>query len=144
MLGLIFRRSLVQLLGRVRKLRWGEKEAELAELAEVTREIEEAVNEAVKPLPADTEESDRQSRKRIERLLQYAAEYGFHIGRFTNASSFPKTRLEWNEDQPRLVPDVDAIGDILHYPTAEISLGRAIDEEIRNHRVYLGRARIRG
>ena len=45
LIGLVFRRPLTEILDRVRRLKWGEKEAEFAELAKATRDVQDAVAE---------------------------------------------------------------------------------------------------
>jgi hypothetical protein len=104
-LGLIFRRSLVGLLGRIRKLRWRESEAELAELAEATQGVQDAVEEAAKPLSQDAGEGERESRERIERLMRSAAAWGFAISKTTDASVLPEIHMSWHGDQPELYVD---------------------------------------
>lgn len=67
-LGLIFRRSLVGLLERVRKLRWGDREAELAE---ATKKAEEVVEKRARPLLEKADDPEQ-----VERLVQDAARWG--------------------------------------------------------------------
>ncbi|GAB3990182.1 hypothetical protein GCM10029978_117380 [Actinoallomurus acanthiterrae] len=101
-LGLIFRRSLTQLLGRVRRLKWKEGEAELAELAAATDDVELAVQEAAAPLPEDEEEREAAQRSRIERLMSDAASLGFHLAQRRPYGPAPQFRINWDGDHPVL------------------------------------------
>jgi hypothetical protein len=58
-LGLVFRGPLTSLMNRVRRVRWGEREAELAD----TADVQEAIEELAKPLP----ESGGRARARAAR-----------------------------------------------------------------------------
>jgi hypothetical protein len=105
-LGLIFRRSVVGLLGRVRRLRWRETEAELTELAEAKQGVQDAVAEAAKPLSGDAPEGEQQYRERIEELMRSSAVLGFRLGRFAYTSAMPEIEITWEDefsgDDPRI------------------------------------------
>jgi hypothetical protein len=101
-LGLIFRPSLVQLLGRVRRLKWGEKEAELAELAEAANDVQEAVAEAAAPLPDNAEQREAVQRERIERLMRDSAQWGFRIGQTSPDITDAEFVINWDGEQPLL------------------------------------------
>lgn len=101
-LGIIFRRSLGQLLSRVRRLKWGEGEAELAELAEATEDVQQAIEEVGKPLPEEESERDATYRARIERLVQDAAEWGIKLGALGWDTAAPILTIEWEGNQPHL------------------------------------------
>jgi hypothetical protein len=109
-LGLVFRRSLVGLLERVRKLRWGEREAELAELAEATQDVQDAVEEAAKPLPEGAGGGGRENRARMERLMRSAAQWGWSLGKSFDWPTMPGVHIGWSEDgQPSLHLEPEAI-----------------------------------
>ncbi|GLY80735.1 hypothetical protein Airi01_090020 [Actinoallomurus iriomotensis] len=105
-LGLVFRRPLTQLLGRVHKLRWGEKEAELTGLVEAASDVQEAVKAAASPLPQDGTESEHARRERIERLMRDAATWGFNLSAVLGLRKMPEMRLQWSADQPVIVTDL--------------------------------------
>jgi hypothetical protein len=98
-LGLVFRTPLIRLLARVRRFRWREAEAELAEAAEA---VEEAAKEAAAPLPPGVEESAQENRERIDRLLIEAAEWGFQLAAVRPGPVPPNIRVKWESGQPRL------------------------------------------
>lgn len=101
-LGIIFRRSVGRLLGRVRRLKWREGEAELADLAEATEDVQQAVEEVGKPLPEDETERAAAYRSRIERLVQDAVAWGTKLGEQGWNNAQPSLKIEWDGDQPRL------------------------------------------
>lgn len=104
LLGLVFRRPLTELLDRIRRLKWGEKEAELAVALAATQDVEEAVEEAAKPLPADSEVGSRQNRERIERLVRDAASWGFSVGKVGDRNDLPRLGIDWDDDnRPHMV-----------------------------------------
>lgn len=142
LLGFVFRRPLTELLDRVRRLKWGEKEAELAALAEATRDVEDAVEKASRPLPGDAEESSQQNRERIERLVRDAASWGFSVGKVGDRADLPRMSIDWNDvGSPHLVfgcrdRDLDHL--ILVHPSPPIRtdvLLRQIKQEIRRHKL---------
>lgn len=103
LLGLVFRRPLTELLDRVRRLKWGEKEAELAALAEATQGVEDAVEAATRPLPTNDEESSQQNRERVERLVKEAASWGFAAGKIGRAE-LSDLVIDWDDPgRPRVV-----------------------------------------
>ncbi|MFE9099544.1 hypothetical protein [Actinomadura geliboluensis] len=98
-LGMIFRRPLGRMLSRVQRLSWGEAEAELAE---AEQDVQEALHEAARPLPAG-DAAQPAHRARIERVVQDAAMWGFRL-RESGVEHFPETRISWaGEDRPRLL-----------------------------------------
>jgi hypothetical protein len=101
-LGLVFRWSLSGLLGRIKKLRYREAEAELAE---ATQGVQAAAEEAAKPLSEDAEEGERQSRERIDLLMQSAAAWGFFLGQNTTLEEPPEARIIWHGRRPELTID---------------------------------------
>ena len=103
LLGLVFRRPLTELLDRIRRLKWGEKEAELAAFADATQGVEDAIEAATRPLPANGEESSQQNRERVERLVKEAASWGFEAGKIGSADLCDLV-IDWDApDRPRVV-----------------------------------------
>ena len=112
-LGLMFRRSLIALIGRIRKFRVREVEAELA-LVEETSAVETALKEATQPPPRDGAYTEMEQRERVERLLESAAQWGFRIrGLFPDSDRLPPVQVAWADDGstqlrvaagPRLAP----------------------------------------
>lgn len=98
-LGLVFRRPLGGLLARIRKLRYREAEAELAEAQEA---VEDAAKEAARPLPTEAEEGPQENRERIDRLLKEAAEWGYRLSMTRPSLVPPNIRVSWEGEQPRL------------------------------------------
>lgn len=91
-IGLMFRRSLIELLRRVRKFRVRDVEAELAEETDL---VEEALREAAQPLTDDAEAEARQ-RERIEHLLRSAARWGFRISELLpDVNRLPPVKVDW-------------------------------------------------
>ncbi|GLY80517.1 hypothetical protein Airi01_087840 [Actinoallomurus iriomotensis] len=84
-------------------MKWGEKEAELAELAEATNDVREAVREATAPLPEDAQEREAAQRERIERLMRDAASWGFRLAQRRPNEPPPKFEIDWDGDLPLLM-----------------------------------------
>lgn len=97
-LGLIFRRSLVQLFARVRTLRWGETEAELAEADEAAKDLQSAAKQATEPLPDDESENEQERRRRLERVIRSAFEYGASTSKIAPSVDSSDLVVEWGED----------------------------------------------
>ncbi|GLY81852.1 hypothetical protein [Actinoallomurus iriomotensis] len=107
-LGLVFRRPLSNLIGRLNKLRWGEKEAVL-ELAGATSEVEEAVKDAAKPLIEGHPENEEERLQSIERLVQEAASLGFRYGT-AGVKAMPTIGIQWYDGEPVVtIAGVDAV-----------------------------------
>jgi hypothetical protein len=94
--------------------------------------VQDLAEEAASPLPEDAEESEQESRDRIEALMTTAASWGFSLSKISNARRFPEVRIIWDSNQPRLSlgPEGDprALLDILaesgHLP--KFGLGKRI------------------
>jgi hypothetical protein len=105
-LSIVFRRPVSGLLTRIRRLRWGEREAELDRLVDAADAVQDAVEEASEPLPGDHAESERTRRERIANLLQQAAEWGFVTGRhYPELSGLPEFHIDWDGDRPLFLAD---------------------------------------
>ena len=108
LLGLVFRRPISGTLDRLKKVRWGEREAELTELAEKASEVREAVEDISKPLPTDRKESEERNRKRIETLIRQSAEWGFSVGK-AGLKKLPDTEICWENGRVTgIVPNSDS------------------------------------
>lgn len=108
-LGVIFRRSVGQLLGRVRRLKWREGEAELADLAEARNDVQTAIDDVAKPLPEEESERTATYRSRIQRLVDEAVEFGQKVGPSTNARLW----IDWESDPPRIFVEAERSEEIL-------------------------------
>jgi hypothetical protein len=80
----------------------GEKEAELAELAEAKEDVQQAIEEVGKPLPDEEDERLAIYRSRMERLVRDAVAWGKKLGSLGWEQKFPSVEIEWNGDQPHL------------------------------------------
>lgn len=95
LLGLIFRRPVSALIGRVRHVSWGDAEAEL----DATQNVQEAVQDAARfHLP----EPDPDQKDRIEHAVQEAVNLGFTSGRKTGRSAAPAIQIKWDKGVPHL------------------------------------------
>lgn len=108
-IGLVFRRPLTQLLERVHKLKWGEKEAELNAFAEVEESIQDAVDDFAKPLPEDEEKSKQEWRNRITRLVQDGVNAGYRFAKKDKGGEVPPyIVIRWEGDSPKIAAAVRA------------------------------------
>jgi hypothetical protein len=105
-LALVFRRPITELIGRLPRLTWGDKEAELAEVAEAKEQVQEAVEQAAKPTPEGYLPIDRDQ---LRRILQSTVQLGFKTGR-TSATAPPRLSVEWNENEPLVILTLPEVG----------------------------------
>ena len=95
-LGLIFRGSLASLMNRVKRVRWGDREAELAEAADV----QEAIEELAKPLPETAGEREHEQIIRIQNLVDSVARAGYRFGVERPNSNPPEAQIAWVDGRP--------------------------------------------
>lgn len=113
-LALVYRKSLIQLLARIKRVKWGEKEAELGDIAAAASDVEAAIEEAARPLPHDVAEADTQLRKRIEHVMVNSVAWGFALAHIPEVERLPDIAVEWTGDkQPRLTAKGPVLRDAL-------------------------------
>ncbi|MEU8118682.1 hypothetical protein AB0C21_08220 [Spirillospora sp. NPDC049024] len=124
LLGLIFRRPVSALIERVRRLSWGDAEAEL----DATKNVQEAVQDAARyHLP----EPDPAQKERIRNAVQEAVNLGFTSGRKTERVAAPAVQIKWDRGVPHIfLGDSSAEEHMIRRVVARLKRAETVREEV--------------
>jgi hypothetical protein len=105
-LALVYRPSIILLLSRLKRFKWGDREAELQDIEAAASNVEVALQAATEPLPEDSALQEEQLRDRIERVMAEAAQWGFTLGRMAEVRALPGLGVSWDAgSRPQLKAD---------------------------------------
>jgi len=123
-LALVYRRSIMQLLGRLKRFKWGEGEAELQDIETAANNVEIALQEATAPLPEDSAIKEDELRDRIQRVMVEAVQWGFALGQAPQVRALPEIGVSWDDGtRPHLKASGLAMNDRLSGILEEYGVG---------------------
>lgn len=125
-LALVYKRPIVQMLGRLRRFKWGDREAELQDIATAKTDVEVALQDATER-PADaTDITEGLLKERIERVMTESAKWGFALAQLPEMRTLPELNIRWREGGR---PELEARGPAMRAYLTQLATDVGASEE---------------